>query len=53
MVWMGRIQENSALAWKEEDRLLRARNHTWQQGNAEHSTEVFCKGKDPDCLPGE
>lgn len=53
MVPMERVQENSAPVWKEEDRKLSARNRTWQQRDAEHSTEVLCKGKDPDCWPGE
>lgn len=53
MVPKGRIQKNSPPARKEEDRQLGARNHTWQRGDAERSTEVLCKGKVPDCLSGE
>jgi len=53
MAAMGSIQEHRAPARKEEEGQLRVRNRTWQQEDAEHSTEVLCKGKDPDRLPGE
>lgn len=52
MALLGRIQELSTPAQKEEGRELRARSHTCQEGDAEHSSE-HCKEKGPDLLPGE
>lgn len=48
----GRIRENSVSPWKEEDGQLGARNHTWQQGDREHSTEVLCEEKTPTACQG-